>query len=343
MSTVLLSKLAQLVYPVVGAGRRLVLGFLHIDLEAFAVPLILPVRHFVAHAIEERTAAEVEPTDQHATEMAEMADAVAGRAEGTEKFDGGHDGDEGSHGDHDGEREEPDLAIREEDGVGNENAKDCARGANCGRINDPVAPQQGHEFHQDRDDAGTDSTEKKVVGETLLAPDKFQFAPKHPEHKHVDEQVQDASMKEKIGDWLPQAKTGDDPVRNKSQMGINPEINGRSVLPGDKDKEILGEVNAGASENEILDGWSDEAAPIEANARGAERRTHESSVRRGEVFRQKRNEDGEPRMLAICLVSGRSANCSDLASIPTIGRMTANRAVGEVNLRRGTRRVVELF
>ena len=68
-------------------------------------------------------------------------------------------------------------------------------------------------------------------------------------------------------------------------MKVDP---GGGIRPEEDASEHLDKENAGASENEILDGWSDEAAPIKANARGAKRRSHVSSVRRAEAFRQKK-------------------------------------------------------
>ncbi len=72
--------------------------FLYIDFEAFAISLELPVGNFVAHAEEERTAAKIDPSYEHAAEMAKMADIVSGGANGTEELDGSHDSHEGAHG-----------------------------------------------------------------------------------------------------------------------------------------------------------------------------------------------------------------------------------------------------
>ena len=63
--------------PVIGARGRLVLVFLHVDFEAFAIALVAPVCHFVADAEEEGAATEVDPADEHATEVAKVADIIA--------------------------------------------------------------------------------------------------------------------------------------------------------------------------------------------------------------------------------------------------------------------------
>lgn len=123
-----------LVDPVVGPRGGLVLVFLHIHFEAFAIALIFPVGHFVADAKEEGTPAEVDPADEHPAEVAEVADAVPRSTKSSEEFDGRHDRNEGAHGNHDRQREEPNLAIGEEDGVGDENSEDGARSADGGHI-----------------------------------------------------------------------------------------------------------------------------------------------------------------------------------------------------------------
>jgi len=120
--------------PVVGAGRRIFLVLLHVDFEFSAIALVAPVGHLVAHAEEERTAAEVEPANEHAAEVAEVADIIAAGTEGSKKLDGAHDGDEWAHGNRNGKRKEPDPAIREKDGVGDEDAEDSAGCADGGCI-----------------------------------------------------------------------------------------------------------------------------------------------------------------------------------------------------------------
>ena len=92
--------------------------------------------------------------------MTKMADIIAGGADGAEEFDGAHDGDKGAHGDCDGKREEPDLTVGEEDGVGDEDAKDRSRGANGRDISGAMSPQRRKYFDEDGDDSGADSTGK---------------------------------------------------------------------------------------------------------------------------------------------------------------------------------------
>ena len=50
--------------------------FVDVNLETLAIALVLPVGDAVADIVEKRVAAEVEPPDEHATEMADVADIV---------------------------------------------------------------------------------------------------------------------------------------------------------------------------------------------------------------------------------------------------------------------------
>src|SRR5208282_1571060 len=125
--------------------------------------LVAPVGNFVADAEVKRAAAQVDPADEHAAKVAQVADVVAARAEGGKEFDGSHDGDKRPHGNHDGQREEPDLAIGKKDGVGDEDAENRAGSADGRDIRGPQSPKHGCDLHENGDDAGADATEKKVV------------------------------------------------------------------------------------------------------------------------------------------------------------------------------------
>ena len=48
-----------------------------VGLEAFVVPLILPVSDGVAYVIKERASTEVKITDKHAAEVTDVCDVVA--------------------------------------------------------------------------------------------------------------------------------------------------------------------------------------------------------------------------------------------------------------------------
>src|SRR5258708_5566769 len=100
-----------------------------------------------------------------------MADIIAGGADGAEEFDCAHDGNEGAHGDCDGKREEPDLSIGEENGVGDEDAKNRAGSANGGDVHRAMAPKHGKYFDENGDDSGAHSAQKKIIEEAFFAPD----------------------------------------------------------------------------------------------------------------------------------------------------------------------------
>lgn len=142
----------------VGARRgRFVAAFLHVDFETLAVLLVLPVGYFIANAEQEGPTSEIEPADEHTSEMTEMTDTVAGGAECTEELDGAHDSDEGTHGNHDREGEQPNLAVREQNCVGNQDAEDRAGRADRRSIQRPVAPEHGNNFDENCDNSSADS------------------------------------------------------------------------------------------------------------------------------------------------------------------------------------------
>ena len=204
--------------PVVGIrGGRIVAVFLHVHFEPFTIALVAPVGHFVTNAEEEGAATDVEPADEHAAEMTEMAHAIAGGTEGREKLDGGHDRDEGAHGNHDGEGEEPDLAIGKEDGIGDENAEDGPGSADGWDIGRMLAPENRQAFYEYDDKTGTNAAEKEVIRETLLTPDELEFTTEHPEHEHVDKEMPKAAVEKDVSNGLPDAQAGNDAARNQAE------------------------------------------------------------------------------------------------------------------------------
>jgi len=257
---------------------------LHVNLETLAITLELPIGNFVAHAVQKRVAAEVQPADQHAAQMAEMGDAVSSGSQGAEELDGSHGGDKRTHWDHDGKREDPNAPVGKQNGVGDEDAVNCAGCADGGDVTRPMSPEHGEHFHQNGDHPGADPAEKEVVQEAVPTPDHLQFAPEHPEKQHVEEKVEEAAVKEDVGYGLPDAQGGKRSEWDEAEMVINPKS---GVAANQNSRQGLHKKNSGTGNNQILDGWSDEAAPVETDARCAERRTHGSSVKRGSAARQK--------------------------------------------------------
>src|SRR5258708_36761408 len=72
--------LNTLVTPVLGGGGGgVLLVLVDVDLEALAIAFVLPVSDRVADAIEERTASEIEPPNEHSTQMADVTHVISGR------------------------------------------------------------------------------------------------------------------------------------------------------------------------------------------------------------------------------------------------------------------------
>src|SRR5713101_9452953 len=118
-----------LVDPIVRSRARLLLVFVHVNFEALAIALVLPVGDGVAETVEERAATEVQPADEHAAEMTDVADTVPARAECGEEFDRAHHSDIRAHGNGHGKGYQPYAAVGKKNGVGNEDAENRAGGA----------------------------------------------------------------------------------------------------------------------------------------------------------------------------------------------------------------------
>ena len=89
-----------------------------VNLKAFAIALVLPVGDRVADVVEKRTPPKIDPADEHAAKMADVADVTPTESKGSEKFEDDHHNHECAHGHLDGNRKHDDLAVREHDGAG---------------------------------------------------------------------------------------------------------------------------------------------------------------------------------------------------------------------------------
>ena len=258
-----------------------------VDLEALAVAAVLPVGDGVADVVEERTAAKIEIANQHATQVADMADVAAAKSKGAEEFERGHHHDEGAHAHLDGDGEHDDLAVRKKDGAGEQDAKDSAGRADGGDIGRRMSPEDRHGVDDDIDEASADAGQKVVLQEAGAAPDHFEFAAKHIEDEHVGEDVPEGGgvVQKKVGKGLPETQAVGDGRRNETK-GENEPVVGREAREG-LEKSFKDE-NADVGDDEPLDRWSDvevEADRIISNAGAG---GHDNSVYGGEGATSKR-------------------------------------------------------
>jgi len=285
-SSIIVREREGLVDPVVGAAGWVLFVFVDVDLEALFVALVFPIADGVADAVEERAATEIDVGDEHAAEMADVCDVVAAAAERGEKFDGAHDGDVGAHGDGDGQGDKPDFAIGEEDGVGHEDAEDRAAGADRWSDGKFAAEEEiGDGFDDEFDQAGADSADEKEIEKAALTPTEFEVAAEHPQHEHVDEDVEERArvVKKDVREGLPDAR------RNVMDDGFGDEREpledfGVVDAAGEKVGEDFNDVDAGEDDDKKFDAGRDEAAPVEADAADVsigETRAHARSLRWG--------------------------------------------------------------
>lgn len=244
-----------------------------VNLKALAVALVFPVGHFVADTVEIGIAAQVEIADDHATEMAEMADAAFTESQRAEKCDCGHERDNPFHFDGNGNREKVRAAIRKKNSAGDQNAEDGSRSADGGNVRDRASPEMRKRLHDHVENTGANASEKVIAQEAACTPDGFDFAAKHPEHQHIEKEMPDAGdvMEEKVGERLPDAESADDGGRNE------PETNQKMIETFDavemKDA-CFEDVNGDVGKEEILHAARDVEVETDAVALDSGARRH---------------------------------------------------------------------
>src|SRR6266850_6934514 len=212
--------------PIVRPGRRLFLVLVDVDLKALAIALVLPVRDGVADVVEEGTPAKIDPADEHAGKMADVADVIASKPEGSEKFEDDHHDDVGTHGHFDGNRKHDDLAVREHDGACQKYSKNRAGGANRRYVRGRTSPKNRNGIHDDVDETCADPGEEVILEKASASPDQLQFAPEHVQHEHVREDVPDGRtiVEKQIRKRLPEAQTVCDGRRHQSKRQNKPVV-----------------------------------------------------------------------------------------------------------------------
>jgi len=78
----------------------------------------------------------------------------------------------------------------------------------------------GKVVHDDVEKASADASKKVVAEKARASPNEFDFAAKHPEHEHVEQDVPDVRdvVEKKIGEGLPDAKAGKNSGRNEAEQ-----------------------------------------------------------------------------------------------------------------------------
>jgi len=71
--------------------------------------------------------------------------------------------------------------------------------------------------NDNRGNAGTQARNQGIFHECAAAPGALQFAAKHPQNKHIEQQVKKAPVEEGIGDELPEKKSLPDENGNQTK------------------------------------------------------------------------------------------------------------------------------
>src|ERR1700687_5262297 len=208
--------------------------------------------------------------------MTNVRDLIATGAQRSEKFNGGHDRDVGTHGDRYGKREEPDAAIGKEHRVGDENSENRARGADGGNVSGRLAKKDRNRFHEDFDNARAHAAQEEIIEKAALAPHQLEVATEHPQHQHIQENMQQATVQKHVREGLPDAEAMSD------RRGNQPEDLSHVVVGGElaesQVQQGLQEKDDGADQDEELNAGRDESPPVEVITARA-KRAHRGSVR----------------------------------------------------------------
>ena len=196
-----------------------------VNLEALAIAFVLPVSDAVADVVEERTAAEIKPANEHAAEMADVTDIVSGRTEEKwyEKLQTSQEQHKRAHGHAHGQKHNADLAVGEQNGAGGENAEDCAGSADRRDVRSFVAEEYGDGLDKNFDEPRTHAGQKVIANEASPAPNEFQFAAKHPEHEHVEQHMQEivGVVQKEVGEGLQMRRPGITPEGTRPNQRRN--------------------------------------------------------------------------------------------------------------------------
>src|SRR5580704_2182145 len=118
-----------------------------------------------------------------------------------------------------------------------------------------------HHFGEHIDTSCADAGQEEVHVEATRAPGAFQIHAKHPQKKHVQEDVPQAAVQEEVRDRLPDVQLEKEIERNESEFAIELVIRARA----EELQERLNQEDAHASEHNIADGGSNVLTPSRAN------------------------------------------------------------------------------
>lgn len=197
----------------------------HIYFEFLPQPALLPIGEEVTVVVEERAAAQIYVSDQHSTEVANVADVVSRFADSAKKFNGAHDDHENAHGNSHWEREDPYLPVWHEYGACEQHSVNGAGCADRGRKRISPAAQGEQRLHDHGDDARAHSTQEEIGVEAACAPAVFQVRAEHGQEQKIQQHMENAGVQENIGERLPDKSVGN-AVGNQSKIK-QPEIPAR--------------------------------------------------------------------------------------------------------------------
>ena len=115
-----------------------------------------------------------------------------------------------------------------------------------------------YHFGEYIDASCADARDEEVGIKAVRTPSALEVHPKHPQKKHVQQDVPQAAVQEDVGHGLPEVQPEKEIEWNESEFTIEQPIGGHV----EKLKKGLNEKDAGAGKHEIANGRSDEFTPL---------------------------------------------------------------------------------
>ena len=200
-------------------------------------------------------APEVEPGDQHAAQVTDVADVVAAAHHREDE----EDRDQPDRPEGDGREDQHDRAVGPRERVGQHDAVDRTRRAE--RRNDERVLRRDAEDHREvgpqRDDeARADAADQVEAQEALRAPGHRHLRAEHPEHEAIHADVEQRAVQPHVGKGLPEVAALPD------QRGRHGEEDGEVTAR----EQLLRDVHDGVDDQQLLDHRRGDRRP-EAHAR----------------------------------------------------------------------------
>ncbi len=223
----------------------------HVNFKFLTQAPAFPVRKKIPIVVKVRAASQVNISHQHSAKMADVAHSIARGSDSGKKFDGSHHDHKNSHGNCDRQRKYPHLAVWHHDSHRQQHAVDRPRSSYRRYQSRPASVRIDQKFYDDVNDSRAYSAYEKISVEAPRAPGMLQVSAEHREVQQVEKNVENAAVKENIGERLPDSETAYDRPGAEPEPA-DPKSCARFVK--EERRNCLQEKNGNADDANRLDG-----------------------------------------------------------------------------------------